>query len=288
MFADRRVSRLCFGAIVAMLAGAIGAAEPPTLHQVVDGAIAAREKIKSYRLWVSAEVTDPGLPQQLSNGQTFVPTRVQVAYDQEVVVDLVGNRKYVAYRPIWEERADKRRVEDPWSVSGSTPEWELVGDGPVWQLRPPLPLGKSPRFSNERFDPLALGYGFQGNFGRGDSTSTVIGNLRTWEDKRGRWIDQGVVRFAKATDHELDVDTLRDYWPVRLNFFNGRSRSTYIVELSLERVGDLWLPTRGVIHDREVVSRLKFHWDLVNEPVDVWFTKERIERQFTVSLLDRR
>lgn len=271
---------LISGSVIA--SSAVGE-DAPNLRDLVRGIISARSTIESYAVSIHAEVDDPALPVQLTDGSTFTPTRKLVGYKLDIVVDTKRDRLLVARQDEFEDLTTKARTKTDWHVFATTADGNLLARD-----------GKGILVTNSRsiekpsyFDPLALGIAFETEFRNGGAWRKVTDNYLAWPESGPKTTaENGIVRYASG-DLQIEFDPRRGYWPVRMSHtWTSAGQRTFETDLTLKQVAGHWFPALSKLKLSDgSVARLTFDWSSVNEPVASRFDMKAIQNQYAISAL---
>ncbi|QEF96289.1 hypothetical protein Mal15_03160 [Stieleria maiorica] len=273
----QRCNFLLATAIIFAGAAAAIADDTFTLQDAVNRFAEARRAITSYDLSISANVDDAAGPIRLTNGETYVPTERLVAFTIDIVADIKRGQMLVARLYRTEEIATGKRENERWQVwmtDARQSDDQHYGPG---RLLSGGTRGTKPEF----FDPLALGLGLGGEYGRGTPLAEIVKNYAHWNPWKARQMDNGALGFGSVDHLYLAFDPQKGWSPVELHSKQGNS-TPFEIKLELAKVNGHWLPATARVITGDQRQQLTFNWNSINRAVDHRFSIDDIANRYQI------
>ncbi|WP_182865477.1 hypothetical protein [Stieleria mannarensis] len=248
-----------------------------TLQDAVNRFAGSRRAITAYDLSITANVDDAAEPVRLSNGETYIPTERLVAFTIDIVADIKRGRMLVARLYRTEEIATGNRENERWQVwmtDARQSDDQHYGPG---RLLSGGTRGTKPEF----FDPLALGLGLGGEYGRGTPLAEIVKNYAHWPQWKSKQLDKGVFAFGTVDHLYLAFDPQKDWSPVELHSKRGNS-TPFEIKLEPAKIEGHWLPATASVVSGDQRQQLTFNWNSISRPVDHRFSIDDIANRYQI------
>lgn len=271
--------------VLALASQVLSGEEAVDLHATIRELAEARASIKSYELSVAARVQDDPRPVKNTLGETVTPRRKLVAFTIDFANDAASESFLVARRDRFEDLATGVQTTEDWRIYATTPEWSLQGRRGEAAILEKTRRVEKPKY----FDPLGLGLAFEGEYHRGDSWQTIVGNYLKWQQGQAERLDDGMLRFGDRVINPqvvIEIDPARDYWPVRHQ--RSSTNSPFLTELKLQRMHERWLPHKAHVKSRRMEADLRFSWHSLDSQVQSRFQVADIQTRYAVEVSDNR
>lgn len=124
------------------------------------------------------------------------------------------------------------------------------------------------------FDPMAIGLVFCGDFRTGLTFEAQIAGFLDSPPDLAHSIQHdknGIVTWTSNTDTTIVIDTKRSHWPLSLDY----NRGNITWDIQLGKYKDFDVPLSATLKckvgrtERYDVTKIKFQWERINEPVSV-------------------
>ncbi|QDV47820.1 hypothetical protein Enr13x_77320 [Stieleria neptunia] len=260
-----------------VMAHAATADENITLQDAVNRFAQARGEVTSYDVSISAQVDDAAEPVRLSNGETYVPTQRLVSFTLDIVSDLNSGRILVARLYRMEDIATGKRENENWQVWMTDARGADADGYGAGRLLSGGTRGSKPEF----FDPLALGLGLEGEYGRGTPLAEIAKNFSHWPSWKPKPLGNGVLAFGSINHLYLAFDTQKDWSPVELHSKQGNS-TPFEIKLDLSEIDGHWLPAKASVVTGDQRQQLTFNWNSLNRPVGHRFSLDDIANRYQI------